>query len=144
MVIKDLDADKICLFLQKVDQTFPIPLSQKHELNHLAKKFAEKATICVELKDEKICSMVAGYTDNVINNIAYISMVATMPDAQGNGYASKLVKEFIEVAKKKQLNAVHLYSRGVYAIKMYEKLGFKRYIVNNEARPNDVHLIYYL
>lgn len=100
-------------FLQKVDQTFPIPLSQKQDLNCLAKKISEKATICVELENEEICSMVAGYTDNVINNIAYISIVATMLDAQGKGYASKLVKEFIEVAKEKQLQAVHLYSRSI-------------------------------
>lgn len=113
-------------------------------MNYLAKKFAEKATVCVELENDKICSMVAGYTDDVTNNIAYISMVATSSDAQGNGYASKLVKEFIEVAKKKQLKAVHLYSRSIFTIKMYEKLGVERYVVNNEARPDDVHLIYYL
>lgn len=133
-------------FLQDVDTLFPVPLSQKQELSELAAKFAEKATICTVCEHGRITAMVAGYTDNVVNDMAYISVVATLPAAQGKGFASRLVREFVEIARQKPLTAVHLYAvrSNVPAIEMYRKIGFEEWFLPDEPRPDDVHLIYRL
>ena len=125
---------------------FPVPLSEKQNLSLFAVKLCEKATLCCSYENSEICSLVAGYTDNVPDNKAYISVVASLPSAQGNGYASALVKEFINISKRKGLGAVHLYAveSNTPAIRMYEKLGFERLAMENEPRPDDVHLIYYI
>ncbi len=130
-------------FLYKVDKSFPVPLSQKQDLSSLAQKFWERATLCVAWQDG-ICSMVAGYTENTVNNMAYISVVATLERAQGKGYASRLLREFIRIAEKKQQAAVHLYTHreNILAIKMYKKLGFVECMAEDESRRNDMHLIY--
>lgn len=141
-----IDIQKIEEFLISADKLFPIPLSQKQNLKAFAQKLAEKATICTACEDGKIVSMVAGYTDNVVDGLAYISIVASLPNTQGKGYASSLIKEFIRICKQKTIDAVHLYTTKTndVAIKMYKKLGFVEWITPNEPRPEDLHLIYYI
>ncbi len=141
-----LTVKKIEAFLRAVDTSFPVPLSQKQELHEFALKLYEKGTLCFIEENGEICSMIAGYTDNVINDIGYISISATLPSARGKGYASKLIKEFISTAKEKKLKAIHLYAvrENLPAVKMYERLGFVEWNIENEPRPNDLHLIYYI
>ena len=133
-------------FLNKVDKDFPVPISCKQDLVLYARKLVEKATVCGEYQNEELISMVAGYTDNLENNLAYISIVATAPEGRGQGFATKLVKEFISICKDKHISAVHLYTdiRNQPAIKMYDKIGFVTYEMQDEPRPDDVHLIYYI
>lgn len=137
--------EEIEKFLRIVDKTFPIPLSEKTNLSTYAEKLEKRATICT-IKDRKgnILSMFAGYTENVINKMAYGSMLATVPESRGLGYGSKLVKKFLNTAREKELCAVHLYAveSNKSVLKMYETLGFERWHPKDESRPEDVHLIY--
>ena len=139
-----VNSEQIERFLISVDGLFPIPLSEKQDLRELSKKFFDRATLITETEGDEIVAMVAGYTENVVDNIGYISVVATLPRVQGRGYASSLVRGFLESAKLKGLRAVHLYTdaTNLGAIRMYEKIGFVRYDAPNEPRPDDVHLIY--
>ena len=134
------------MFVRGVDNSFPIPLSRKQDLKQFAHKLYEHATLCAEYEDEKIVSLVAGYTENVLENRAYISVAATCAEARGKGYASKLIKEFIDICRQKDLDAVHLYAvpSNVTAVNMYKRLGFEEWVIENETRPNDLHLIYYI
>lgn len=133
-------------FLRRVDRTFPVPLSQKQDLAAYAQKLYEKATLCAVYNGEDIVSLTAGYTDCLADGIAYIAVVATVPSEGGKGLASETVRRFIAVCREKNISAVHLYAvpSNIAAMKMYEKLGFERYEVLNEPRPNDAHLICYL
>lgn len=137
---------KIEGFLIKVDKSFPVPLSKKQNLSEFAIKLNEKATLCIKEKDGEIVSMVAGYTENLADNIAYISVVATLESERGKGYSKSLVKDFIEICKQKKIDAVHLYTvaTNISAVNLYKKLGFVEYIMENEPRPDDLHLIYYI
>lgn len=137
---------KIEAFLIKVDKSFPVPLSNKQNLKDFAIKLNEKATICIKEENGEILSMVAGYTESLENNIAYISVVATLENARGKGYAKALVKDFINICKKKRIKAVHLYTvaTNLSAVKMYKSIGFGKFILENEPRKNDLHLIYYI
>lgn len=140
------DLVKLLEFLQQVDTLFPIPLSTKHDLGEFAKKLCDKATMCTAIEDGNIVALLAGYTDNVENNLGYISIVATLPQAQGKGYGTSLIREFIDIARTKGLRAVHLYAvrENIPAMRMYNKLGFEDYVLDDEPRPNDAHLIYYI
>ena len=141
-----IDTKKIEHFLLAVDDSFPVPLSEKHNLVEFAEKLCDKATICTAIEDSNIVALLAGYTDNVENKLGYISIVATLPQAQGKGYGTSLVREFLDIARKKGLRAVHLYAvrENIPAMRMYKKLGFEDYILDDEPRPDDAHLIYYI
>ena len=141
-----LSKEKILRFLVKADKTFPVALSDKTDLTQFALKLYNNATLCTAEEDNQIVAMVAGYTENTINNVAYISMVATLSGYTGKGYARQLVNEFIERAKSKRLKAVHLYTtrNNTPAMELYNSLGFVEWHLENEKRPDDVHLIHYL
>ena len=141
-----LEINKIKAFLTEVDKSFPVPLSDKQDLNILAEKFAKHATVCKIEEKGKIVAMVSGYTENVTDNMAYISVVASLPCARGKGYATKLVLNFIGIARSKKLSAIHLYTvrSNIAAVRMYEKIGFTEYLCEDETRPDDLHLIYHI
>lgn len=142
----DLKKCEIQEFLEKVDTDFPTSLSQKTDLHGFAIKLKNYATLCALTNENGILSLVAGYTKNTVNNMAYISIVATVNECRGKGYAKLLLNEFVEKCFSKNLNAIHLYAAksNIGAIKLYEKFGFIEYHIKNEERPNDIHLIYYL
>ena len=105
-----LNISKIERFLKSVDNSFEVKLSSKQDLKLLSEKFFNKATVCYEERDENVVSMIAGYTENLINNYAFISVVATIPEFCYLGFASKLIAQFIDISKKKEITAIHLYA----------------------------------
>lgn len=133
-------------FLREVDRDFPVPLSQKQELSAFARKLLEKATLCEICRDGEIQSLVAGYTENLTEGKAYISLVATLAKARGKGYAQQLIGQFLQICREKRIPAVHLYTvpANTAAVNLYRKLGFEAYIIDGEPRPGDAHLIIYL
>ena len=142
--MQTVTAAKLERFLREVDRTFPVPISEKQDLAAYAQKLSERATLCAELDGKRIVALVAGYTENVTDNMAYISLVATVADAQGRGVGKRLTREFVSVAADKGLDAVHLYAvpTNTPAVSMYKKLGFEEWIRPDEPRPQDLHLIY--
>lgn len=140
------DTAAIETFLRKVDSSFPVALSQKQNLHSFAAKLHDKATLCVEFHNQKILGMVAGYIKNTIGNRAYITVVATLEEAQRRGLAGKLMKEFMIICKEEGLEAVHLYTAptNTAAVNMYRKLGFVEWNMPDEPRPEDIHFIYYI
>jgi mycothiol synthase len=90
--------------------------------------------------------MVAGYTDNLVNGMAYVSIAATLPEARGKGLASSLMGEFMEICTRKGIPALHLYAvaSNEPAMAMYRRLGFEIWDCPDEPRPGDAHLIKYL
>ncbi|MBO5908520.1 MAG: GNAT family N-acetyltransferase [Clostridia bacterium] len=141
--MSNFSVDSILEFLKEVNSCFKTPLSKKQDLNILARKFYEKATLCAVENEKGITAMVAGYTENLTDGMAYISVVATLPSARGKGYAARCLEEFIEICKAKNIQAIHLYTEvdNSAAIKLYKKFGFVEYIKSDEPRPDDLHLI---
>ena len=135
---------QLATFLQTVDSLFPVPLSQKQNLQDFAVKLHNTATLCTVCENDRIVAMVAGYTENVTENMGYISVVATLPEMQGKGYAGHLVEEFLAIACQKGLVAVHLYAvrDNLPAMAMYHSLGFEEWDKTDDPRPEDVHFIY--
>lgn len=133
-------------YLIEVDQLFPVALSDKVVLGEYAKKLCTKATLCIEKRENQYVGVVAGYTENIENGLAYISLVGVRPQYSGKGIASKLIKEFLDVCRSKHIKKAHVYTdvRNEKAIAMYEKLGFERYYPLHENRPEDVHFIIHI
>lgn len=143
---RSYSVEQLCEFLLQVDRSFPVPLSEKQDLKSYARKLQEKATVCAFCENGKLLSMVAGYTDDLTDNLAYVAVVATLESARGRGLASAMMKDFLSVCAHKKVRAVHLYAvpTNMGAMKMYRKLGFGLWEMEGEPRPEDAHLIYYL
>lgn len=133
-------------FLIKVDHLFPVSLSEKKRLSELADVFMVYGTMGMVKEGDKIISLCAGYANDNLTRLAYISVVASLPEYAGKGYGKVAVRDFITKAINNGMKAIHLYAvkDNAPAIRMYESLGFIDYIVEDEPRPEDRHLILYL
>ena len=137
--------EQIQKFIREIDKDFPVPISEKVDISDYSRKLCEKATIVTEIKENKIVAMAAGYTENTENQLAYVSILGTIKEYRGQGLANKLLSEFINISKQKELKGVHLYTAQTNecALSVYSKHGFTEYIVENESRPDDLHLVLY-
>ncbi len=89
---------------------------------------------------ENGCIMVVAEVDN--NIIGYagvypsgdITNVAVLPNEQGKGYGTELVKELINIAKINNIEKLFLEVRvsNIKAIKLYEKCGFEKISVRKK------------
>lgn len=129
-------------FLQKVDPLFPVPISKKQDLGEYAYKLVTYADVFAEIVQEQMVSLAAGYINNSRDDLAYISLVATLPEFQGRGMARTLVTEFVNEARKEHKRMIHLYAVASNrpAVSMYKKLGFEEWKIPNEPRKQDLHL----
>lgn len=139
----EISKEQLMKYLENVDNLFPVPLSAKCNLEEFANKLLLKATLCPEIWDGEVVGLVAGYTDNLVNNMAYITTVAVDKKVQRHGIAYKLIDDFCKVCQKKKINKVHLYTdkSNIQAIQMYRKIGFTDFVLENEPRPDDLHLV---
>ena len=52
---------------------------------------------------EKIVGVVAGYTDNIVDEMVYIAMVSVLQEMQNHGITKKLIENFCNKCKEKIL-----------------------------------------
>lgn len=132
-------------FLKNVDKDFPIPLSKKIKIDEYVEKLISTANVIVEKDNGKIIGMVAGYIDNSIEEISYISIVAVQKEYRGKSIAKKLLQKYIDECKEKNLKGVHLYTHktNITALTMYKNFGFISKENVKEERTEDVHLFLY-
>lgn len=130
-------------FLKKVERLFPVPLSEREQLIMLASKFEKYGTVSYVRENGKIIAICAGYTNDQVQRLGYISVVASLPEYTNKGYGKVAVQGFIEKAKNAGMKAIHLYAdkENKAALNMYGKLGFVDWIIPDELRPEDKHLI---
>lgn len=121
-------------------------MSKKESLFKLEKKLINYGTLGIVRESNKIISLCAGYANNSLSKLAYISVVASLSEYSGKGYGKLAVRNFIGKAREKGMKSIHLYvvKDNIPAIRMYESLGFVDYILEDEPRPEDRHLILYL
>lgn len=133
-------------FLHRVDTDYPVPLSQKVNLEEYAQKLMDKADIFWEVDASgNIQALVAGYIRGAVGDMAYLSLVGTLPEVRGKGKASCLVRQFLKACEEHGMHGVHLYTvaANLPAVRLYERLGFEEYVIDDEPRPEDLHLVYW-
>lgn len=138
--------DNLSKFLQIVDNHFPIPLSSKVNLPEYVQKLMDCADLFAEMSEAgEIQALAAGYIRHVENGMAYIAVVATLPEMRGHGLAGRVVQKFMARCREQKRKGVHLYAvaSNASAVRLYEKLRFERYYPENEQRPEDLHLVYW-
>ena len=140
---KEIEKEKFSDFIKKINYDFPIPVSDKVDLKEYCEKLWEKADLVAAVQDGEIQGLVAGYTNDLSNGSAYISLVGVSEEFRNQGLGKKLVYQFTLICKEKQIRSVNLYTHKTNqaAIKMYEGLGFEVDSEGNQSRMDDIHFI---
>lgn len=134
-------------FLTAVDQDFPVPLSKKTNLSLLAEKLTEKADIFAKRIDGEVAGLAIGYVTNSFSSISFLSIVAVKKKFRGLGISKEVLTKYLQAVREEgRFSAVDVYSKeeNKVAVQMYKSMGFVGYQMENEPRPNDLHLIYYI
>ena len=107
---QEIEKEKFFDFIKKINYDFPIPVSEKVDLNEYCEKLWEKAELVAEVQDEEIRGLVAGYMNDLENGSAYISLVGVSRDFRNQGLGKKLVHQFVLLCREKQIRSVNLYT----------------------------------
>lgn len=135
---------KIYNFLKEINYDFPTPLSNKCDLDKLAYKFDNYADVFVCSVRGEIIGLAAGYISHSVNKLGFVSVLGVKKEYRCLGIAGVLMEKMISYARSKRMDGLHLYTAdtNTSALKLYEKIGFKQFVFDNEQRPLDIHLFY--
>ncbi len=115
-------------FVFSMDSQYKTPLSKQVDLLEYTDKLYEKAYKVVKTDDNgKIISAVIGYTTDLVDGFSYISLVGTLPEFRGKGYAFILLKEYIEYCKGLKIKGIRLKTSpdNITAINLYKSFAFE-------------------
>lgn len=130
--------NELLIFLRQIDSFFPIPLSRKQNLENLGDKLLVNGVVIGAYYKGRIIGMVGGYTNDLQNKRAYISVLCVLPEFQGKSIAKTLIAKFVQECSAEGMKSIFLYTHktNIAAQRLYKKLGFKEEIDKN--RPEDI------
>ena len=120
------DADALYAFLCKIDNSLPVPLSQRVNLKKFAARAVERIVYTIEDNGE-VVSAALFYYDFLDQSFAYFDLLGTVPGYEGRGYARILMDAAEESARNAGMTEFHLHTNasnekavGVYSRRGYE------------------------
>ena len=130
-------------FLRSVDAEFGIPLSSKVDLKEYTSKLLNRASVLVVEEESQIQSGVMFYC-NKDDSVAYEPLLGTLPQAQGHGYARRLLQEMIKECRQKGLSRILTDSINPIAVSLYHSMGFEEIGRETEDGREKVFMQYQL
>ena len=101
--------------------------SGRVSVENMARKFAENATVLELFEGAERQGFAAFYANDLAGGRAFLSMIAVVPECEGSGVASRLLREVERVCRKNGMASVHLEvdRENTRAIGFYRHRGFK-------------------
>lgn len=115
-------------FMSRADRLFPVPLSQKQNLDQLCEKLLSYGVVIGGYEGNDIVGIICGYMNDTKERKAYISVLCVLTEYQGNSIARKLIELFINDCVVANMKSIFLYTHktNIPAQKLYEKMGFRK------------------
>ncbi len=125
---RKIDKFKIINFLIEMDNEFPIPLSDKVNIEEYVTKLLKSGKIYCALNEENIIGIIAGYNNDFSFYNGYISVLVIDKNYRGRKISKELLYRFINNAELSKMNKIQVYTykTNIEAIGLYEKFGFKK------------------
>lgn len=98
--INKAEFEKIVVHLSCCDPYFFPPLSSKVNIQDYATKLISHATRWEAWDNDKLVGLVAGYLNDFNKEYAFITSVSVLQEYNLKGIASKLISQFIRLAKE--------------------------------------------
>ncbi len=133
MILESINIDQIIEILRKFKPYLGSLRSGLVEIDEIASKFYKYAKLGVVYNNKEIIGFTSFYCNDRNNKIAFISMIAILPEYTRKGYGRKLIEEVFEYSKKEEMKKICLEveKTNEEALNFYRKLGFK--IENNTS-----------
>lgn len=120
--------EEVFSILLKFDNCFlPSLTNTITDLSTYTEKLFLNANIICVTNNKEIIGFVAFYSNDEIDKIGYITLIAVLPNYTGKGFGKMLLNKCIEKCKQNNMKKLKLeVNKNNYnAIKFYKKNGFK-------------------
>jgi ribosomal protein S18 acetylase RimI-like enzyme len=122
-------ASQIQIFehLSECSKLFTIPLSDYVDIKQYSIKIRNNSITIEAWEKEKLVGLLAIYLNDLNNIEGYITNVSVVESFQAKGISSQLLSKTIAFTKLKKYKRIKLsvHKENNYALKLYEKYGFK-------------------
>ena len=95
-------------FIKKIDKLFPIPLSNKIDIEEYVCKLYKNGKIILAKTNDCIAGIIGGYMNDQKENIAYISILGIDEKYQCKKIGTKLLNVFQQIAKRNKMKKIYL------------------------------------
>lgn len=115
--------------------------TERNSIYHLFTKFFSSTSFVAE-ENHRIIGFLLGFISQDNPKEAYIHLLCVHPRFRGDSIASKLLREFIETVKRKNIRRISLITKPINkrAISFYKKHGFKDYKGPQTEKIGDVNV----
>jgi len=122
-------------FVNSVDATLPVPLSERVDLGVFVDKVLANGVALVVKQNGFVKAASFFYCNDVNSKIGYITLIAIRPENKKQGYASALLNETESVCKNAGMNymALNVNLENTKAIALYSKCGFRITSIENKV-----------
>ncbi|MCC6457185.1 MAG: GNAT family N-acetyltransferase [Caldilineaceae bacterium] len=117
---------RLLAILRVLDANYIPPVSSRQNLEIYCCKLIEHANLILAKVSGKDIGLVAIYTNDNLNSVAFISSIGVLPAWQGQGVGSILLTHSIRIARERGMRAVRLEvsHKNTVALGLYQKAGF--------------------
>jgi len=126
MSYREADVNGLIIFLNEINDSFPVSLSEKIQINEYAQKVLRLGLVMKVEQNSEIIGVITGYVNDKVNGAGYMSVLGVSERHRGKKIASKLLQAFIDQAKKEGMKKISLFTHkdNHNALKMYLSRGF--------------------
>jgi ribosomal protein S18 acetylase RimI-like enzyme len=119
--------ERVFDFINSVDKSFPIPLSERADISVFTKKILDKAIILQAVIDDEIVGLSSFYANDLDNMKSHWTFLAVKSSHMNMGIASKLITEMLSILRNRKMVSVELTteSDNIAARSLYEKMRFR-------------------
>ena len=126
-VVRVVDAPRVIAFLKKIDSLLPVPLSERVDIESFALRNLERGyVLAIENDAGDIACAAIFYYNFQKENAAYLNLMATASEYGGRGYATAVMNEMEDMARRDGMTEFHLHTNDTNraALSLYEKRGY--------------------
>lgn len=109
-ILKKEGKNKLILFLENMNNEFPIPLTQRVDIEEYVNKVIENGYVVVCLEEQKIIGAILFYANNKEEKQAYISLLGIDSNYRRNHIATHLLDEALKIIKDAKMQKVKVYT----------------------------------
>lgn len=131
------DKEILTKYLTFVDRDFPIPLSQKVNLEEYSNKVLLNGMGFAYMAEENLAGVILFYANDLVTKKAYITVLSVSSAYRKQGIAQALLTSCLQKCEAMgyQTVCLHTHKTNDGAIALYEKNGFQR--LEDKNRPGD-------
>lgn len=140
-ILNQSNIQEVIKFLNLIDSSFIIPLSNKIDIEYYVKKIIDKGVIFAYKDGERIVGIALCYINNFTDKRAYISCLGVSEDYKNKGIATKLINTIKRYCIQQGFETIYLntHKDNYIAIKLYKKHGFN--VVDNMDASHSENIV---